>query len=376
MKSILFLMRYPLEEKYNLKQKFDGQMQSVVSLGYTVYHFAYDKKCIYLVNVNTGEKKKIAATTCGSLGNYRSTFGFFDLFGCFKKVLKTHKFDVVYMRQKFIIGDALPAFKAYKKSGGKVIVEIPSYGSVEQSLSLSRTVAKKLFGLLDKQFEKYVDLYTIIGTDTLKEYKGKKAVCIANGVCVEKYPLNKKRQNDEIHILALASMRDWHGFDRLVTGLAEYSGETPVYIEMVGNDGDGSLEKWKSLSNELGVADFVNFHGGKYGTELDEIIDMCDIGAATLALHRNLECKTASVLKVREYAARGIPFICAYNDSALDGSEPFVLQIPHDDSPVDIAAVVAWTMDLYKKENFKKEIRAFADKNMSWKTQFEKILNC
>lgn len=44
MKSILFIMRYPLEEKHHLKQKFDGQMAACVNLGYQVKHFAYDKK--------------------------------------------------------------------------------------------------------------------------------------------------------------------------------------------------------------------------------------------------------------------------------------------------------------------------------------------
>ncbi len=374
MKSVLFLMRYPLEEAYNLKQKFDGQMQAVVNLGYHVFHFAYDKKYIYLVDVNADTKTMVAKTTLGGFGKYRSTFGFFDLFRCLEKVLKNQNFDFIYMRQKVIGGAAISAFKKHKTSGGKLIVEIPSYGSVEQSLSFFRTVVKKVLDSSAKKLPEYVDLYTIIGTDTLTEYEGKKAICISNGVCVEKYPLHKKQPSDDIHILALASMRDWHGFDRLITGLSEYNGETAVYIEMVGNDGDGSLTKWKNLSEDLGVSEYVSFHGGKYGAELDKMIDMCDIGAASLGMHRTQFEGSASVLKVREYTARGIPFICAYNDSALDGSEPFVLQIARDDSPVDIDAVVNFTKELYKNSKLNEEIRAFADIRMSWEAQFEKIL--
>ncbi|MBE6679623.1 MAG: glycosyltransferase [Ruminococcaceae bacterium] len=374
MKSVLFLMRYPLEEAYNLKQKFDGQMQAVVNLGYRVFHFAYDQKNIYLVNVNEGTRERVASTTFGGFGRYRSTLGFYDLFKCLCKVQKKQHFDYIYMRQKVVGRAAISAFKNHKNSGGKLIVEIPSYGSVEQSLSLFRTIVKKVLDSSAKKLPQYVDLFTIIGTDDLTEYNGKKALCISNGVCVENYPLHKKRLGNDIHILALASMRDWQGFDRLVTGLAAYKGETPVYIEMVGGDDDGSLEKWKNLAQTLGVSQNITFHGALYGEALNEVVEKCDIGAATLGLHRKQNGGNASVLKVREYTARGIPFICAYNDSALNGDESFVLQIDRDDSPVDIARVVDWTQSLYEKTGLKEEIRDFAEAKMSWESQFKKIL--
>ena len=368
MKNILFLMRYPLEDAYNLKQKFDGQMQSAVNLGYNVYHLAYDKKNIYLINVNKKSKEKICSATFGFLNAYRSTFGFYDLFKSLKIAMKTNHFNCIYMRSKIINSSALNIFKKYKSLGGKLIVEIPSYGSNEQVLSLIRVVIQKALSYWQKKLPQYVDLYTIIGTNDLKEYNDKPAICISNGVCVENYPLHQHKFNGELHILALASMRNWQGYDRLITGLAKYNGDLPVHIEMVGNDEDGSLSEWQKLAEQLGVSDKVHFRGACYGQDLTEIIDRCDLAAATLGLHRK-SLGNASVLKVREYMARGIPFIYSYEDSCLSGNESFALKVSNNDSPVDINKLVDWAKTFTDKTSVAEEMRDFARKNMSWESQ-------
>ena len=54
MSKILFVMKYPLEEAYSVKGKFDGQMKAARSLGYDVYYIAYDHKATYLIH---GEEK-------------------------------------------------------------------------------------------------------------------------------------------------------------------------------------------------------------------------------------------------------------------------------------------------------------------------------
>lgn len=367
-------MRYPLNDVYNLKQKFDGQMQSAVNLGYNVYHFAYDKKNVYLVNINENTKKKIISTSFGFLKIYRNTFGFYDLYKALKKAIKGIKFDSIYMRSKIVGYTAVNTFKRYKEQGGKLIVEIPSYNSKEQILSFFRIVVQKLLSFWQKKLPQYVDLYTVIGADDLKEYKGRPAICISNGVCVENFPIHRHKANGELHILALASMRKWHGYDRLIRGLAGYKGEKTVHIEMVGSDGDGSLYNWQKLAEDLGVSQFVHFRGGLYSEALTDIINCCDIAVATLGLHRNNNT-TGSVLKAREYCARGIPFVYAYEDSGLKGDEQFVLKIEGNDNPVDMEKLVAWANELEDKETVAEEMRAFAQENMSWEAQLSRSFN-
>lgn len=370
MKSVLFLMRYPLYDAYNLKQKFDGQLQAAVNLGYNVYFFAYDKKNIYLVNKNKDTRQKICRTRFGTFSKYRSTFGFFDLFKAFLRAQKTIRFDLVYMRSKLILPTAISAFKKHKKSGGKLIVEIPSYNSKEQEISGFRSFVQRIATIWKNKLPQLVDLYTLIGAVDVEEYNGRPALCISNGVCVENFPAHTHNASNEIHILALASMRNWQGYDRLIKGLSEYRGETPVYVEMVGGDADGSLAQWQQLAKECGVENLVNFRGALYGDDLTSVANCCDIGVATLGLHRKSE-GVGSVLKVREYMARGIPFIYSYDDSLLDGKEPFALKIAGDDSAVQISQVVSWVETLRENKNITEEMRAFAKEKMSWEAQLK-----
>lgn len=370
MKSVLFLMRYPLCDAYNLKQKFDGQLQAAVNLGYNVYFFAYDKKNIYLVNKNKDTRQKICRTRFGTFSKYRSTFGFFDLFKAFLRAQKTIHFDLVYMRSKLMLPTAISAFKKHKKSGGKLIVEIPSYNSKEQELSGFRSFVQRIATIWKNKLPQLVDLYTLIGAVDVEEYNGRPALCISNGVCVENFPAHAHKVSNEVRILALASMRNWHAYDRLIKGLAEYSGKTPVYIDMVGSDGDGSLAQWKNLAKGYGIEDKIIFWGALYGEELTQKINDCNVAAATLGLHRN-DNSVGSVLKVREYMARGIPFIYSYDDSLLDGNEPFALKIAGDDSAVQIAQVVSWVETLRENKNITEEMRAFAKEKMSWEAQLK-----
>lgn len=377
MKSVLFLMRYPLIDAYNLKQKFDGQIQAAVNLGYNVYFIAYDRENVYLVNKNKDAKQKICRTRFGAFPKYRSTFGFFDLFKAFSKAQKNIHFDLVYMRSKIMLPTAISALKKHKKSGGKLMVEIPSYNSKEQELSRFRSCVQGVASIWKKKLPQLVDLYTLIGATDVKEYNGRPALCISNGVCVENFPAHTHKAGEEVRILALASMRNWQGYDRLIKGLSEYDGKTPVYIEMIGDDGDGSLILWRDLAKEKGVESHVNFRGALYDSQLTNAVNRCDIGAATLGLHRKSK-GVGSVLKVREYMARGIPFIYSYDDSLLDGKEPFALKITGDDSAVSIAQVVDWVETLRMNKNITEEMRTFAKEKMSWDAQlknaFDKVL--
>lgn len=375
MKNILFLMRYPLEDAYNLKQKFDGQIKSAVNLGYNVYYLAYDHKNVYLINQNNQTKEKICGTTFGSLGAYRSTFGFYDLFRALNKVLKTVKIDVIYMRYKIVGGKAIKTLKKFKANGGNLIVEIPSYNSKEAVLSGFRKIVQKVLSRAQKKLPMYVDLYTIIGADDVTVYEGKPALCISNGVCVENFPVHCCENREEIHVLALASMRCWHAYDRLIKGVAEYKGNTPVYIEMVGNDGDGSLKEWQELAASLGVEKVVNFRGGMYGDELTAMMNKCNVAAATLGLHRN-ENTVGSVLKVREYCARGIPFVYAYDDTCLNGEEIFALKEANNDDPINIEKLVEWVEKISDEASIAEQMRDFAKEKLSWEAQLSKAFNC
>lgn len=371
MKKILFIMRYPLEDKYNLKPKLDGQLKAAVNLGYEVHYIAYDHKYTYLVKANDDSKQILGKTHFGGFSKYRNTFGFYDLFVNLRRAIKENDYALAYMRSKLVNYTAVSAIKDLHKKGGKLIVEIPSYLSQEY-IPPHRRMILAVCRLFKINFEKQVDLYTLIGPDGNGNYKGKPAINIENGVCLDTIPAREPNlKADELHILALAGMRTWHGYDRLIKGLAEYKGDRKIVVDMVGGDHDGSLAQWKTLAENLGVAEKVIFHGSLYGEALTDMINSADIGAGTLAIHRTGIFK-AAVLKIREYTSRGLPFIYGYEDISLNGNETFALNFPTDDSAIDIERVVSWYDTLPEKAQLVCEMRDYAQQNMSWEAQLSK----
>ena len=188
MKNILFLMRYPIDQEYNLKGKFNGQMLACKSLGYEVYYLSYNTEAFNICSYNNGCTKVVYSTHFGRIKNYRSTVAFFDLYSALKKVLRTYSFDYIYMRSKLVTKTAIEAIQIFKEKGGKLIVEIPSYGVEEKSLGITRNFAKRLAQWSQTRFDELVDFYTLIGNDCPDNYRGKPAISISNGVTVELFP--------------------------------------------------------------------------------------------------------------------------------------------------------------------------------------------
>lgn len=375
MEEILFLMRYPIDDAYNLKQKFDGQMQACVDLGYDVYYIGYGKDKIYLCSKNSGKRAELGRRRFKKLKNYRSTFAFSDLYSALSKLLKEQGFDYIYMRNKLVTPKAVRALKTHKDSGGKLIEEIPTYGVNEASLGALRVVISKLCSGAEKKLAGLVDMYTLIGNECPDTYKGKPAVEISNGITLKNVPVKKFAPiESEIRILALASMCDWQGYDRIIKGMKNYSGSHRLVLELAGDDFDGSVTRWLKLAEDLGLCDNVIYRGPCYDEQLTELFDKCHIAAGSMALFRKGSV-IASTLKVREYIGRGIPFIYAYKDRALSGDEWFAMRLPADESDADFDKIIPWLENIYKKADFSAKMREFASENLSWESQFKKVLN-
>ncbi len=56
--------------------------------------------------------------------------------------------------------------------------------------------------------------------------------------------------------------------------------------------------------------------GPKMGIELDQEFQSADLGMGTLGMHRK-GLTSGSVLKLREYTARGIPSVIGYDDAVV-----------------------------------------------------------
>jgi len=200
------------------------------------------------------------------------------------------------------------------------------------------------------------------------------ALVLTNSIDVERYPLREhnKYKYDVLRMLFVGShTAGWHGLDRLLAGMATYRGDPLLELHIAGNVSSTT----RKLIRLLNVSEQVFNHGYQSGKDLDLLYDNADIAIGTLAIHRK-NLKSGSTLKVREYMARGIPFIISYRDEDLSEGLPFFLKLPANDDPVDINKIVGFTQSVYTKydEGLSPTMRAYAQKHMDYTVKIDKLL--
>lgn len=373
MKKVLFVMKYPIDEQYSILQKLNGEMEAVFKLGYDVYYISFDKQYVYL-NHGT-DRRVLQKTTFGKSRAYFHLIAFYDIYNVAAKAIKLENIDIVYFRYGplNVLGNKL--FKIANQNS-RLVVEIPTFPvDRETQKNTLRRVYIKYSEWWWRRSAHNISLFTIIGEPALS-YLGVPAINIDNGISVEKIPLRNPTNADDnrIHILAVASMCTWHGYDRIIRGLAEWNSpnKSKYVVDLIGDEGDGSLQEWKKMVNDLHLQDQVVFHGKMTGEPLTEMFEMATIGLCSLGMYRN-GFYSGSVLKLREYMARGLPFVYAHDDPAIDESMEWCLRIANDDSPVPMEEVCSFVSQILKKTSIPLMMRNYAAKNMTWEAQFERV---
>ena len=373
MPTILFVMKYPLHRRDNLQKKFDGQIAAARALGWDAYCIGWDEQGMVLV----GRDKRIPLKRnhFTHMRGYDHTKIFVDLMAAVRQAMRHIPVDVLYLRYMPTFAGALKTIRLLTAAGGKVILEYPTYPTEEENnrFFLRRQVFRYTDWVLSR-IHPMVTLYTLIGAPCNGTLKGRPAMNIVNGVSVDTLPLHQPHpEKSSIHLLALASMSGWHGYDRLLHALAVYNGDASVHVSFVGGEGDGSLAAWHALANQLGVSDRVTFHGPLFGDALDQVIADCDVGVGSLGMYR-YGLAQGMTLKLREYMARGLPFLTAVEDPALPPDPAFSLHVPNDDTPISMEAVVQFALRAKADADVATRMRAYAQTHMSWQGVFADVL--
>lgn len=371
-KKLLYITRYSLNQDFNLKKKFDGQLSAFRKLGFDVYFIGFDRTHLYLIH---DDEKIVYGNTHFWIPSYLHTQFYNDLHKAAIKAIKEIGIDIVYWRTAPLWRSSCKVAESAKDSNATLILEIPTFPPNQED---NNHGARKVFETYSKRFSErfsgLVDLYVVIGEDACGEYKGKPAINIENGIELDNVPIRKPvNERDTIHILALASMCYWHGYDRLIKSLAEHKGDQKVIIHMVGGNDGGCLPEWKDLTHRLNLDDKVIFHGQVSGNELDEMFDLCDIGVCSLSLYKK-GCNTTMELKAREYAARGLPFIQAGEDPSLSYAEKSMwLKIANDESIPDMNEIVEFALKMKSDPSHVQILRKLAEEHMTWEKQYKKV---
>ena len=289
--------------------------------------------------------------------------------------VKTNGMQLVYVRSDHNTTPFLICMLwRLKRAGVKVVMEIPTYPYDQEYKGLPWAYRRVLMadkclrGLMATQIDKFVtfsDHKTIFGRPTIQ---------ISNGIDFDFIPLKQSTATTrELHLIAVATIHPWHGFDRVIRGLTHYlrhEHREDVKLHIVGQGVPAVVDEYHALVEEGAIEQNVIFHGPLFGEPLNRVFDQCQIGIGSLGRHRSGITDLRS-LKNREYAARGIPFIYSETDADFE-SMPYILKIPADESPVDIGQVVRFYHSA--KEIRPADIRASIRNKLSWEVQMKHVI--
>lgn len=272
-------------------------------------------------------------------------------------------------------------FKKLRKAGIHAVTEIPTYPYDQEFKNFEW---KMRMGLkVDQLFRKklYQQMVALVTFSDAERIFGQRTIRISNGVDFDSIPLlnnDNVNGNDNgngngvhraLHLIGVAEVHPWHGFDRLVAGLGEYKGETPVYFHIVGGVHPNHMNNvFLPLIEKYHIKDNVIFHGTLFGDELTKVFNQCQFAIGSLGRHRS-GITVIKTLKNREYATRGIPFIYSEQDSDFD-NQPYVLKASADESPIDIQRIV----DFMGRFSMKPEDIRKTVEHLTWKIQMQRVI--
>ncbi|MDX2283440.1 MAG: glycosyltransferase [Bacteroidia bacterium] len=186
---------------------------------------------------------------------------------------------------------------------------------------------------------------------------------VSNGIAVDRIPVKPPVAFDgsDLRLLFMRGSQSdstWHGVERLLHGLAAYRGPCRVHLYLLGS----RFPREQALAESLGIQDQVTFTGHLEGEALTRMIDQSHLGIGSLGMHR-IQLAEGAVLKVKEYMARGLPAVLAYQDvdvSYTPEFQPYVLHLPPDESPVSIEALIGFAQRVFADGDPAPAIRALA----------------
>ena len=371
--KILYLVYHGFSDESGISKKIHYQVKGLRQNGHEVHLCYYDfdprgHRCRYVGN------KVIADYGTGALAAIRSR----TQLDCIYNYCAVNSIEMVYARSFMNASPILVRlFHKLNKRGIKCITEIPTYPYDSEFKGYPLKYKIPLY--IDKLFRKALakKMEAIVTFSNEETIFGKRTICISNGIDLDSIPIHNPKKQNDIHLIAVAEIHYWHGFDRLVAGMGEYYKLNPdarkVFFHVVGWEDDRGTTSNGYLTVEqtakkYNIGQYVVNHGKLFGDKLDEVFNQCVFAIGSLGRHRS-GITNIKTLKNREYAARGIPFIYSETDNDFE-DKPYIIKAPADESPVNIRQIIDFidTHDVNPSE-----IRNTVE-HLSWRFQMEKVV--
>ena len=381
--NILFLVYHGFSEYSGISKKIHYQVKGLRENGHDVHLCYYDfdergHRCRFV----DGAVLKDYGT--GAIAAIRQRLSYDCIYNyCIRK-----KIEFVYAR---CFQNANPwlihFFKKLKKADIHSVTEIPTYPYDAEFIGFP--VVTRMNLKVDQLFRNklYRQMNAVVTFSDSKEIFGQRTINISNGVDFDSIPLHNYQpldpQSSDIHLIGVAEVHYWHGYDRLIAGLGEYyrdmretkTDRRKVYFHIVGgvfiSEMHDSMHApgFSELIDKYGIKKYVIFHGQLFGDKLNDVFSQCCFAIGSLARHRS-DIVAIKTLKNREYATRGIPFIYSERDSDFD-NQSYVLKAIPDETPINIHQII----DFVDNHHFDpQEIRKTVE-NLSWRKQMQYVID-
>lgn len=369
---ILFLVYHGFSDHSGISKKIHYQVKGLRENGHDVrlcyYGFnEYGNKCRYVDGAIIRDYGK------GLIAGLRQRLEY----GCVYDYCVKENIEFVYAR---CFQNASPFlicfFRRLNKLGVKAVTEIPTYPYDMEFLTFSKMERCEL--KIDQMFRNRLskEMSAIVTFSDAEVIFGQRTIRISNGVDFDSIPIHHFRptSDNSIHLIGVAEVHLWHGYDRLMAGIGEYYKQEPnpqnVFFHVVGGVHPYRMKTdFVPVIEKYRIQDKIIFHGQLFGDELTKVFDQCQFAIGSLGRHRS-GITVIKTLKNREYATRGIPFIYSEKDSDFD-NQPYVMKAPADESPINIRSVV----DFISHFSMKSEDIRCSVKHLSWKIQMQKVLD-
>ena len=367
MTKTLFLIFHGIDPNNGISKKISYQVNALKACGMEI-HLCY-------MDETTTKKRMVDNTVIADYGN--GTMSKIRKRISFSSIVKyaiEQQIQFVYIRSNHNANPfTIKMVREMKKAGMKVVMEIPTYPY--DSEYKAQGMSKQIFQ--DKIFRNYLasQLDAIVTFSDYDSIFGQRTIRISNGIDFDSVTMKQTVHDTskELNLIGVAEIHGWHGFDRLVKGMAAYYSQPQDYIvrfHVVGYFYSQEGERdFRRLIADSKMEEYITLYGKKHGEELDAIFDLCDFGIGSLGRHR-VGIDKIKTLKNREYAARGIPFVYSETDSDFD-EKPYVLKVPADETPVDIHKLITF----YRQLSLSAQDIRDSIQDLSWKHQMEIVIN-
>lgn len=297
-----------------------------------------------------------------------------DYIEILEKWMQKYSITRTYIRYAGVDKWFIDLLKYQEMHGIKTVLEITSYPyDVEAMVGVDKLETL----CFDREISRYIG--RIATYSSHRQIWELPCFNLLNGIEIEEHPLSvREHEVKRIVLIAVSTMQYWHGYERILNGMYLYyqaGGEYDFCLKFVG---DGPEKKYyEELAIKYQLQSHVEFIGRIEVSEkekLDYQYDLSDIAVGSLGFYKALGAEEGSPIKGSEYCARGIPFIVGYRDLRFPPDWEFMLSVSNDAEPIDMNRVIEFHEEIVLKDNYKQQMRDYAEKNLTWDRIMEPVV--